>query len=157
MERVLKVDDPVGAVSVHGICGAFGCLCIGLFADGKYGSGWNGVADKTPLGLFYGGGVEQLAAEAIGVAANFLWVFPVAFLCFTVVEKTMGNRVTAKDEIQGLDIPEMGILGYVNEDPVIVQNAGQEHLNTHGPGVPKKGGAGASASATEKKVPVHSS
>ena len=139
VERVLKVDDPVGAISVHGVCGAFGCLCIGLFADGKYGAGWNGVADKTPLGLFYGGGVEQLAAEAIGVAANFLWVFPVAFLCFMLVEKTMGNRVTAKDEIQGLDIPEMGILGYVNEDPVIVQNAGQEHLNTQGPGVPRKG------------------
>ena len=58
VERVLKVDDPVGAISVHGVCGAFGCLCIGLFADGKYGAGWNGVADKTPLGLFYGGGVE---------------------------------------------------------------------------------------------------
>ena len=96
VERVLKVDDPVGAISVHGVCGAFGCLCIGLFADGKYGSGWNGVADKTPLGLFYGGGVEQLAAQAIGVAANFLWVFPVAFLCFTLVEKTMGNRVTPR-------------------------------------------------------------
>ena len=151
VERVLKVDDPVGAVSVHGVCGAFGCLCIGLFADGKYGAGWNGVADKTPLGLFYGGGVEQLAAEAIGVAANILWVFPVAFLCFTVIEKTMGNRVSAKDEIQGLDIPEMGILGYVNEDPVIVQNAGQEHLNTQGPGVPRKGN-GVKSSASESRM-----
>src|SRR3954454_20818249 len=63
VERTLKVDDPVGAISVHGVCGAFGCLCIGLFADGKYGSGWNGVAGKTPLGLFYGGGVEQLIAQ----------------------------------------------------------------------------------------------
>ncbi len=154
VERVLKVDDPVGAVSVHGACGAFGCLCIGLFADGKYGAGWNGVADKTPLGLFYGGGLQQLAAEAIGVAANFLWVFPVAFLCFMIVEKTMGNRVSARDEIQGLDIPEMGILGYINEDPVVVQNAGQEHLDTHGPGVPRKGGPSANAHV---KVPVHHS
>jgi len=154
VERVLKVDDPVGAVSVHGVCGAFGCLCIGLFADGKYGAGWNGVADKTPLGLFYGGGFEQLTAQAIGVAANVLWVFPVAFLCFLIVEKTIGNRVSARDEIQGLDIPEMGILGYIAEDPIIVQNAGQEHLTTHGPGVPRKNGGGPTVSTPEKSVPV---
>ena len=124
VERVLKVDDPVGAVSVHGVCGAFGCLCIGLFADGKYGAGWNGVADKTPLGLFYGGGVEQLIAQSIGVAANILWVFPVAYLSFMIIEKTVGNRVSAKDEINGLDIPEMGIFGYISEDPIIVQQRG---------------------------------
>jgi Amt family ammonium transporter len=138
VERVLKVDDPVGAVSVHGVCGAFGCLCIGLFADGKYGAGWNGVAGKAPVGIFYDfqNGLPQLAAEAIGVAANIVWVFPVALVFFLVVEKTVGNRVSAKDEVEGLDIPEMGVLGYVNEDTIAVKTAGETHLNDHGPGVP---------------------
>jgi Amt family ammonium transporter len=87
-------------------------------------------------GLFYGGGLSQLAAETIGVAANFLWVFPVAYGFFFVVEKTMGNRVPAQVEIDGLDIPEMGVLGYVSEDPLEVSSAGREHIATHGPGVP---------------------
>ncbi len=116
VERVLKVDDPVGAVAVHGVNGAFGCLCIGLFATGEYGAGWNSVANLAPRGLFYGGGGAQLAAEAIGVLANFCWVFPMALLFFFIVEKTMGNRTTAKTEIDGLDIHEMGLAGYVHED-----------------------------------------
>jgi Amt family ammonium transporter len=157
VEKVLRVDDPVGAVSVHGVCGAFGCLCIGLFADGKYGAGWNGVADKTPLGLFYGGGVEQLIAQSIGVATNILWVLPVAFLSFMIIEKTIGNRVPARDEISGLDIPEMGIAGYISEDPVIVQNAGQDHLSTHGPGVPSKGAILNGSTPVETRVPVQRS
>ncbi len=136
VERVLKVDDPVGAVAVHGINGAFGCLAIGLFADGKYGAGWNGVANKTPTGLFYGGGFEQLFAELIGVTANFLWVFPTALIFFWIIEKTIGNRTTAKAEIEGLDIHEMGVAGYSHEDPYSIQVAGEEHIATHGPGVP---------------------
>ena len=137
VERVLKVDDPVGAVSVHGVNGAFGCLCIGLFATGEYGGGLNGVA-AAPTGLFYGGGVYQLAAEAIGVLANVLWVVPAAFLSFLIIDKTIGNRSSARDEIGGLDISDMGVMGYVDEDSVAVQVAGQEHLETHGPGVPAK-------------------
>jgi Amt family ammonium transporter len=154
VEKVLRVDDPVGAVSVHGVCGAFGCLCIGLFADGKYGTGWNGVASKTPLGLFYGGGVEQLIAQAIGVAANVLWAFPVASLSFMIIEKTIGNRVPARDEIAGLDIPEMGIAGYISEEPVIVRNAGQELLSIHGPGVPSRGAVRNGSTRVETRVPV---
>src|SRR5262249_20181174 len=73
VEGVLKVEDPVGAVSVPGTCGAWGCLSIGLFASGQYGAGWNGVA-TAPTGLFYGGSLTQLAAEAIGVGANIVWV-----------------------------------------------------------------------------------
>ena len=138
VERVLKVDDPVGAVSVHGVCGAFGCLSIGLFATGEYGAGWNGVANLAPTGLFYGGGLGQLAAESIGVLANVCWVVPTAFLSFMIIEKTIGNRTSARVEIYGLDIPEMGVQGYVNEDSVAVQVAGQEHLSTYGPGVPAK-------------------
>ncbi|MFO0911274.1 MAG: ammonium transporter [Isosphaeraceae bacterium] len=137
VERVLKVDDPVGAVSVHGVCGAFGCICIGLFANGQYGGGLNGIS-TAPLGLFYGGGFSQLAAQSIGVLSNIAWVFPTAFLTFFVLEKTIGNRVPARDEIEGLDIPEMGVTGYVNEDSIAVQVAGQEHLTTFGPGVPSR-------------------
>src|SRR5205807_1002182 len=114
--------------SVHGVCGAFGCLCIGLFADGKYGKGLNGVADVTPTGLFYGGGIGQLVAQIIGVGVNILWVFPVALAFFWVVEKTMGNRPPASVEVEGLDIPEMGVLGYVEEDTPAVQQIGQEVL-----------------------------
>ncbi len=91
--------------------------------------GLNGVA-TAPLGIFYGGGISQLVAEMIGVGANLLWVFPVALLFFFIVEKTMGNRTPASVEIDGLDIPEMGVLGYVEEDVPAVQNAGQEILGS---------------------------
>ena len=128
VEKVLKVDDPVGAVSVHGVCGAFGCLCIGLFANGEYGGGLNGIA-AAPKGLLYGGGIKQLLAQMMGVGSNILYVFPVALLFFFIVEKTIGNRTSAKDEIDGLDIPEMGVLGYVNEDVRAVQIAGEEVMN----------------------------
>jgi Amt family ammonium transporter len=128
VERGLKVDDPVGAVSVHGVCGAFGCLCIGLFANGDYGASLNGVA-TAPKGLFYGGGVSQLVAQMIGVGTNILFVFPVALLFFFVVEKTIGNRVTAKSEIDGIDVGELGVLGYVNEDVRAVERAGRDVLD----------------------------
>ncbi|MGE5756321.1 MAG: ammonium transporter, partial [Planctomycetaceae bacterium] len=147
IERVLKVDDPVGAVAVHGINGAWGCLSIGLFATGEYGAGWNGVA-AAPLGLFYGGGLTQLAAEAIGVSVNFLWIFSLAYGFFWVLEKTMGNRVSALAEIEGLDIHEMGVAGYFHEETVAVQAAGQEHLATYGPSVP------GNKKSAEKGVPV---
>lgn len=138
VERVLKIDDPVGAISVHGVNGAFGCLAIGLFATGEYGSGWNSVANVAPTGIFYGGGFGQLAAEAIGVLANIVWVGASAFISFMIIEKTIGNRTSAKTEVEGLDIPEMGVEGYVNEDSIAVQVAGQEHISVFGPGVPTK-------------------
>jgi Amt family ammonium transporter len=149
VERVLKLDDPVGAVAVHGVNGAFGCLAIGLFATGEYGKGWNGVADAAPIGILYdlAKGLPQLEAQAIGVLTNVVWVFSSALLTFWVIEKTIGNRTTARAEIEGLDIHEMGVSGYVNEDSIAVQTAGHEHLNTFGPGVPKgarNGKAGAS-------------
>jgi ammonium transporter, Amt family len=71
------------------------------------------------------------------------------------IEKTIGNRVGAKEEIGGLDIPEMGILVYMTEDPIVVQNAGQDHLSSHGPGVPRKGTIASSASA--EHVPLRNS
>src|SRR5664280_2867210 len=71
-ERKAKIDDPVGAISVHGVNGAWGVISLGLFADGTYGDGWNGVAG-TVKGLFYGDG-GQLLAEIIGVLANLIYV-----------------------------------------------------------------------------------
>ena len=110
IERTLKVDDPVGAVSVHGVCGAFGVLSVGLFADGTYGDGFNGVPG-TVRGLFYGD-ASQLAAQSIGTITCIVFVFASFYAFFKLVDVLMGNRVTAEAEIQGLDVPEMGVLGY---------------------------------------------
>jgi len=107
----LKIDDPVGAIAVHGINGAWGCLALGLFADGSYGDGWNGVAG-TVTGLFYGGGFGQLYAQIIGIISNLVYVGAIGWLVFKLIDKTIGNRVKAEDELIGLDIPEMGVEGY---------------------------------------------
>ncbi len=141
VEKVLKVDDPVGAVAVHGVNGAWGCLSIGLFADGSYGGGWNGVA-AAPLGILYGGGIGQLVAELIGVGTNLLFVFTSALVFFWVVGKTVGNRTTAVAEIEGLDVHEMGVEGYAHTDPNPVQIAAEEHIATYGPGVPYRSKSG---------------
>ena len=107
----IKIDDPVGAISVHGVNGAWGCLSIGLFADGTYGDGWNGVAG-TVKGLFYGGGLGQFWAELIGVITCIITVGLLAYIVYNIAEKLVGNRTPLETEIGGLDIPEMGILGY---------------------------------------------
>ncbi len=107
----LKIDDPVGAISVHGVNGAWGCLSIGLFADGTYGDGWNGVAG-TVRGLFYGGGMSQFWAELIGVITCFVTLSIISFIVYKIADKLAGNRVSLETEIGGLDIPEMGLLGY---------------------------------------------
>jgi Amt family ammonium transporter len=110
IERVLKVDDPVGAVAVHGVNGLWGVLSLGLFADGTYGDGWNGVPG-TVRGLFYGD-ASQFVAEAIGGLTCIAFVFVSFYIFFKIVERTMGNRVSAEVELEGLDMDEMGILGY---------------------------------------------
>ncbi len=107
----LKIDDPVGAISVHGVCGAWGCLSVGLFSDGTYGDGWNGVAGNVK-GLFYGGGLSQFWAELIGVITCFVTLSVMAYVIYKIVDVLIGNRVDLAAEIDGLDIPEMGLLGY---------------------------------------------
>jgi ammonium transporter, Amt family len=107
------IDDPVGAISVHGVSGAWGCLSIGLFADGTYGDGWNAVPG-TVKGLFYGGGLGQCWAQTIGVTTCFVTLAVISLVVYTIVEKLVGNRVTKRDEIEGLDIPEMGVPGYAD-------------------------------------------
>jgi ammonium transporter, Amt family len=110
LERRLRIDDPVGAVAVHGACGAWGALALGLFADGSYGLGWNGVAGPV-RGLFFGD-PGQLAAQAVGVLTNAAFVFGGSFGFFKLVDRLMGNRVPAEVEYAGLDALEMGTDAY---------------------------------------------
>jgi ammonium transporter len=110
VEHKLKVDDPVGAVSVHAVNGVWGIIALGLFADGTYGDGLNGVAG-TVKGLFYGD-PSQLFAQLINVGVLIVWGFGLSYVFFKVLDKVMGLRVSAEAEIAGLDIPEMGMLAY---------------------------------------------
>ncbi len=107
----IRIDDAVGAISVHGVNGCWGCLSIGLFADGTYGDGFNGVAGNV-TGLFYGGGLSQFWAELIGVTTCFVTLSVLSIIVYYIVEKTVGNRVSVEVEIEGLDVPEMGVPGY---------------------------------------------
>lgn len=113
IDQKLKIDDPVGAIAVHGINGLWGIIALGLFADGTYGDGWNGVPG-TVKGLFYGD-ASQLVAQLIGSAACILFVFAAMYGFFKLQHKFFGIRVEVKDEIDGLDMPEMGIVGYVDD------------------------------------------
>jgi len=98
IDGVLKIDDPVGAVSVHGVCGAWGTLACGLFnIDG---------------GLFYGGGFKLLGIQAIGVLTAFAWAFGLGLILFIGIKKTVGLRVSEKEELEGLDIGEHGMEAY---------------------------------------------
>ncbi len=110
-ERSVKIDDPVGAISVHGVNGLWGILALGLFADGTYGDGWNGVPGKV-TGLFYGDS-GQFLAQVIGGVTNILVVGTLAGLCWFITGLiTKGHRVSAEVEELGLDLPEMGSLAY---------------------------------------------
>ncbi|MBI3123595.1 MAG: ammonium transporter [Ignavibacteriales bacterium] len=113
IDQKLKIDDPVGAVAVHGVNGAWGVLALGLFADGSYGDGWNGVAG-TVKGLFYGD-AGQFVAQLIGTITAIVFVFAMMYTFFKLQHKFFGIRVNAEDEIAGLDMPEMGIKGYEAE------------------------------------------
>ncbi len=110
VEKTLKVDDPVGAISVHGTCGAWGVLSLGIFADGVYGDGFNGVPG-TVKGLLYGD-TSQFFAQCIGTLTNFVFIFAISWAFFKVQDLVMGLRVSAETEIEGLDIPEVGALAY---------------------------------------------
>jgi ammonium transporter, Amt family len=112
VDKVMKVDDPVGAISVHGTNGLWGVLSVGLFADGKsnYGGSWNGVTGSV-TGLFYGD-ASQLVAQLVGIATLVGLVFTMTFVANLVIDAVIGQRVGAKAELEGLDLPEMGQLGY---------------------------------------------
>jgi Amt family ammonium transporter len=112
VENVLKVDDPVGAISVHGANGLWGVLSVGLFADGtsNYGGSWNGVTGSV-TGLFYGD-ATQLVAQLVGISTLLGFVFTFSFLLNWGLDILVGQRVSAETELAGLDLPEMGQLGY---------------------------------------------
>lgn len=110
IDRKLKIDDPVGAISVHFVNGIWGILATGIFADGTYGDGLNGVAGGVK-GLLYGD-LSQFLAQLIDVGVILIWGLGMSFLFFKVLDATLGMRVKAEDEIAGLDIPEMGMLAY---------------------------------------------
>ncbi|SNR68520.1 ammonium transporter [Humidesulfovibrio mexicanus] len=106
LDKVLKIDDPVGAISVHGVCGALGTICVGLFASPEYG-GTNAV-----VGLFNGGGTALLVTQLIGVGSVFLWAFGTGLVLFFILKVTIGIRVPAEEEVKGLDITEHGQEAY---------------------------------------------
>jgi Amt family ammonium transporter len=112
VENTLKVDDPVGAISVHGAGGLWGVISVGLFADGtsNYGGAWNGVPGSV-TGLFYGD-ASQLVAQLIGVSTLVGFVFTFSFVMNWVLDIFLGHRVSTETEVAGLDLPEMGQLGY---------------------------------------------
>ena len=105
----VRIDDPVGAVSVHGVCGAFGTLAVGLFSTVE-------SEDIVSKGLFYGGGTDQLVSQLIGVAAIAGFVFVASVVLFGVLKATVGLRVSEQEEIEGLDVHEHGFSGYNNAD-----------------------------------------
>jgi Amt family ammonium transporter len=135
IDRVMKVDDCVGAISVHGVNGLWGILSLGLLADGTYGTGWNGthwfkladgtwqmIADvaKAPAdaveqgvtGLFYGN-PKQFIAECIGGIACFVYLSIISYIVFKVTGALSGGiRVSPAEELDGVDLPEMGVAGY---------------------------------------------
>jgi Amt family ammonium transporter len=102
-----RIDDPVGAVSVHAVCGTWGTLSIALFA--RYDDAFLGREDA---GLFYGGGIDQLSTQAMFVGVHFVFVFGCAFLLFHAIKATIGLRVTEEEELAGLDVEEHGHMGY---------------------------------------------
>ncbi|WP_298766101.1 ammonium transporter [uncultured Polaribacter sp.] len=102
VEKKLKIDDAIGAFSVHGIAGVWGTLVIGLW----------GVDGDTGIGLFNGGGAAQLGAQAIGVLAYAVWAVALSYIVLKVLKVTMGLRVTKEVEIEGLDISEHGSIAY---------------------------------------------
>ena len=101
----IGIDDPVGAVSVHGVCGAWGTIAVGLFAAEPYGS---------VNGLFYGGGFRLLGIQALGALVAFLYAFLIGLGIFKLIDITIGIRVSRKEEIEGLDIFEHGTEAYSN-------------------------------------------
>jgi Amt family ammonium transporter len=114
VERKLLIDDPVGAISVHGVCGAFGALCVGIFADGSFGDGLNGVPGGV-RGILYGD-VGQLIAALVGIGTNMVWVGTSGTLVFLAIDRLIGNRVSIDAELAGLDVSEMGMEGYYDAD-----------------------------------------
>lgn len=107
IDQKFKIDDPVGAVSVHGVCGAWGTIAVGLFGAEKV----LGIGNAN-TGLFFGGGANQLMSQLIGVVSFMAWGLVCGFILFTIIKKTVGLRVTEQEEYVGLDLEEHGLEAY---------------------------------------------
>ncbi len=106
IDKVAKIDDPVGAIGVHGLCGATGTLLVGIFA--------------TDGGLLYGGGFNYLGIQLLGVVSVAAWVTVTMVIFFTIINKTVGLRVSREEEIAGLDIEEHGLVSsYADFMPIL--------------------------------------
>jgi len=118
-ERILKVDDPCGAISVHGYCGWFGAVSVGIFADGAYGAGWNGVgaasylgqAGRGVTGLLHGD-TSQFLVQLGGATLCAIYAFGFTYIVFSAVNAVKKLRVSPEVELEGLDVPEFGGLAY---------------------------------------------
>ncbi len=120
IENKMKIDDPVGAIAVHGVNGTFGVLAVAIFANGKYGAGWNlttegdaaTAAGVTGLVEDFGLGLRQLGAQFIGVLVIWTVMMGLVYLWFKLSDKITPIRSKEEDELVGLDLPEMGVLAY---------------------------------------------
>jgi len=127
-----RLDDPVGALTAHGLCGVWGTLSCGLFTLPSLAA-YNAVGDP---GLFYSGSFEQLGVQALGVVTVFAFVFAVSFATFWAIRKTYGLRVTDDEEDAGLDISEHGMYGYPEQfipTPELVGYGAAPHVATPAP------------------------
>jgi Amt family ammonium transporter len=143
-DHVAHVDDPCGAISVHGTCGAWGIIAVGLFADGTYGDGWNGVKG-TVSGLFYNGHWGQLLAQLAHVVVGFAWAWGAMWIIFTIAKSFMKIRVSHEVELEGLDMPEFGVLAYPD---FVLSSSDIGHAAEH---VPAQVGAPTSSSYSSAK------
>jgi Amt family ammonium transporter len=122
-DHVARIDDPCGAISVHGLNGAWGVLATGLFADGTYGAGWNGVSGGVK-GLFYGD-AGQFVAQVAHVLLGFIWAFGITWVIFKVAKQFIKLRVSPQVELEGLDMAEFGSVCY--PDFVLAQSSMTGH------------------------------
>jgi ammonium transporter, Amt family len=131
-ERILKIDDPCGAISVHGYCGWLGAVSLGIFADGTYGAGWNGVGAAAYLGktgqgvtgLLHGDS-SQFLVQLGGATLLAIYAFGATYVIFSAVNAWRSMRVTREVELAGLDVPQFGMLAYP-EDAVELLTAGSQ-------------------------------
>jgi ammonium transporter, Amt family len=118
-ERVLKIDDPCGAISVHGFCGWFGAVALGIFADGSYGAGWNGIGTASYLGAsgkgvtgLLHGDTSQFLVQLGGATLCAIYAFGFTYVVFSAVNAVRTMRVSREEELEGLDVPQFGMEAY---------------------------------------------
>jgi Amt family ammonium transporter len=148
IDNVFHVDDPVGAIAVHGINGIWGTLAVGLFATDSIPGGVAGVTGQAAKGLFYGGGFGQLGIQIAGVLAILAWTIVTMTLAFLAIKKTIGLRVTAEEEILGLDVTEHGLPSAYAGFAFLAESIAAEEYSGAGPIAPE-------SIATPYAVPVN--